>query len=95
MSDLALLGAYALTIIVGTLTALVASGIAGALLLAPLDRRVLGFMVGFWFGPIGWVIAWAMRDNGLRERAARDEHHRRASVDRPTAAAIASGQPWR
>lgn len=42
-------------------------GIAGGLLLSPVDRSEAGFMLGFFLGPVGLVIAWAMRANGLLE----------------------------
>jgi hypothetical protein len=41
----------------------------GWIMLDRADRGVLGFVLGFFLGPIGLVIAWVVRDNALRDQA--------------------------
>lgn len=50
-------------------------GIAGFMMLDAVDRGGVGFALGFFLGPIGLVIAWVQRDNGLREQEARQHRH--------------------
>lgn len=53
----------------------IAFGIAGSLLLKPVDREGAGFALGLFLGPIGLVITWAMRANELLEREQREKRH--------------------
>ncbi|AHG92105.1 hypothetical protein J421_4638 (plasmid) [Gemmatirosa kalamazoonensis] len=66
----------------------VACGIAGYLLLEPMDNGGAGAALGFLLGPIGILIAWIMRMNAQRELEAqrvRHDRHHRESDSRATA----------
>ena len=63
----AFLGGYLAVLLIVLIVQAVAFGIAGALILAPLENQGAGFALGLFLGPIGLVIAWAMRANGLLE----------------------------
>lgn len=78
MSDLAFL-----LLLVGLIIQAIAFGVAGGILLQPLDRYGSGFALGFFLGTIGLVIAWGMRANGLLERPAYDSRHRARRTSRP------------
>ena len=76
---LALFGAYIVFIFLAILSSVVSLGVAGALMLKPLDRQGTGFALGFLLGPIGLIIAWTIRQNELLERAEYVERHRVAA----------------
>jgi hypothetical protein len=48
---------------------------AGATILSEVERTFTGVLLGFFFGPIGLVIAWAMRSNKLAEEERRRRQH--------------------
>ena len=49
---------------------------AGATILSEVDRTMTGLLLGFFLGPLGLIIAWAMRSNRLhQEEARRRQHH--------------------
>lgn len=72
LDSLALLSIYAL---IGG----IACCIAGAVILSRIDREFAGCLLGFFLGPLGLVIAWAMRENGIHEEEERRRHHQ--SID--------------
>ena len=57
----------------------VVCAIAGATILSEVERTFTGLLLGFFFGPLGFVIAWAMRANRLNE----EERRRRQHVQAP------------
>lgn len=77
------------------LIALVGCAIAGYLMLAPVDRRLAGVLLGFFLGPIGLLIAWPMRANALHEREQHDRFHRDIDEARPAAPLTRPTQPAR
>jgi len=56
-----------MNILAPALIVLVACALAGFLLLARIKRGFAGVVLGLFLGPIGLVIAWAIRDNRLRD----------------------------
>ena len=66
-----LVGAYIVVILLLIVASIVAMGVAGALMLKPVDREGTGAALGVLLGPIGLVIAWTMRSNELLERSER------------------------
>lgn len=87
---LALLGTYVLIVVLLIVVSFLSFGIAGALMLKPVDRGGTGFALGPLLGPIGLVIAWTMRANELLERA---EYEKRHTHTLPPA--LSSGVPTR
>jgi len=77
MSNDTLGGIWLALIVILVFAQACAFGVAGSKLLEPLDRAGEGFTIGFFLGPVGLVIAWAIRDNGLREQ---DRRERRTSA---------------
>ncbi|HEY7233850.1 MAG TPA: SHOCT domain-containing protein [Gemmatimonadaceae bacterium] len=62
-------------LLVALLTALVC-GAAGAALLGAAEKSGTGFWLGFLLGPLGLIIAWAKRDDAMRELEERAQRHR-------------------
>ncbi|HKO18405.1 MAG TPA: SHOCT domain-containing protein [Acidobacteriaceae bacterium] len=61
----------------------VVCGVAGYLILDRVDRGDVGGALGFFLGPIGLVIAWVMRDNGLRDEEERKRIRANHSAEAP------------
>jgi len=91
---IALVGAYIVFIILALVISLLPMGIAGALMLKPVERGGVGFALGFFLGPIGLVIAWTMRANELLERAAYAERHRAALASMSTPVQQSGKPSW-
>ena len=73
---------------------LVSFGVAGALMLKPVDRKGAGFALGALLGPIGLVIAWTMRSNELLERAEYAERHRATPPNVTAPVQLADRPSW-
>lgn len=52
----------------------IAFGCAGGLLLKPINQYGDGFVLGFFLGPAGCIIAWAVRANALLEMDRKERH---------------------
>src|SRR5437762_2374483 len=83
MSDLAIGGIWLAFVFILLGAQACAFGVAGGKLLEPLDRYGDGFALGFLLGPVGLVIAWAMRANGLLELERKERPHAAAPAPPP------------
>ncbi len=70
--DEAVLGGFLVYAVIGAAVC----GAAGFFMLDRVDRGATGAALGALLGPLGLVIAWVMRDNGLRDLEERERRHR-------------------
>lgn len=73
---------------------IIAFGVAGSLILKPVDKQGVGVALGLFLGPIGLVIAWAKRENELLERREYKERHRTALDDVRTTTTAGVRPSW-